>query len=217
MADPYINYATAHHPPPQHNNPMISAQQQQQYVQQQYLQQQQQPQQQQPVYLFIPNQQQQQQQQAYQHGQKTMSQASPSPSPSSSGETSNLYMALVGMSDAFLASKQPRLAIHCLESIIAVKSQDISIATSLHVQLRTRLNLCRLYLDYTVNTNQYVNAHMEKSMLIIQNLNPNDELKYEATLTLYELFQRQRELQAKLKSDAAASESSSTNRSQSTE
>lgn len=50
-----------------------------------------------------------------------------------------------------------------------------------------------------------MNAHMEKSMLIIQNLNPNDELKYEATLTLYELFQRQRELQAKLKSDAAAS------------
>lgn len=83
-----------------------------------------------------------------------MSQASPSPSPSSSVETSNLYMALVGMSDAFLAKKQPRLAIHCLESIIAVKSQDISIATSLHVQLRTRLNLCRLYLDYTVNTNQ---------------------------------------------------------------
>lgn len=124
--------------------------------------------------------------------------------PSSSTGESNLYMVLVGMSDSFLSAAQPRLAIHCLESVLTIKSQDLSIATSLHIQLRTRLNLCRLYLDYTVNTNQLVNAHVEKSMLIIQNLAANDELKYEATLTLYELFERQRDLQAKAKLDIAA-------------
>lgn len=120
-------------------------------------------------------------------------------------ESSNLYMALVGMSDSFLAAGQPRLAIHCLESVLTIKSHDLSIATSLHIQLRTRLNLARLYVDYTINTTQLANAHIEKAMLIIQNLNANDELKYEATLTLYELFERQRDMQSRLKLDTAAS------------
>lgn len=125
------------------------------------------------------------------------------PSPSSSGDSS-LYLSLVGMSESFLSMSQPRLAIHCLESILTIKSQDMTVATSLHIQLRTRLNLCRLYLDYTSQCNQYINTHVDKSMIIIQNLASNDELKYEATLTLYEIFQRQKEIHQKMKCDSAA-------------
>lgn len=180
MTDPYINYQQ----PPA--NPPGGYYQTQQYAQPSY-------QQSNAANL------QQQQTQSY-----TKQQQGPS-----TGE-SNLYMALVGMSDSFLCSGQPRLAIHCLESVLTIKSQDVSVATSLHIQLRTRLNLCRLYLDFTLNTNQFVNAHMEKSMIIIQNLNANDELKYEATLTLYELFERQRDLHAKMKYDLMMTSSTTT-------
>lgn len=185
MADPYINYQQ----PTANPTSGYYQTQQQQYPQQSYQQSQQ------PVNLY------QQQPQSY---AKQQQQQSPS-----TGE-SNLYMALVGMSDSFLSTGQPRLAIHCLESILTIKSQDVSVATSLHIQLRTRLNLCRLYLDFTLNTNQFVNAHMEKSMIIIQNLNANDELKYEATLTLYELFERQRDLHAKMKFDLMMTSSTTT-------
>lgn len=168
-------------------------------TQTQYYQQQQQQQPQSQQYLATNQQQQQQTSTNFAVATNKMT----TTAAAATGE-SNLYMVLVGMSDSFLGAGHPRLAIHCLESVLTIKSQDLSIATSLHIQLRTRLNLCRLYLDYTVNTNQLVNSHVEKAMLIIQNLAASDELKYEATLTLYELFERQRDVQARAKLDVAA-------------
>lgn len=78
--------------------------------------------------------------------------------------SSNVYLTLLGLADSFQQSNQFRLAIHCLESILTLKHNDISIVTNFHIQLKTRINLCRLYLKHTVNTNQYVNAHLEKSV-----------------------------------------------------
>lgn len=78
--------------------------------------------------------------------------------------SSNVYLTLLGLADSFQQSGQVRLTIHCLESILTLKPNDISIVTNFHIQLKTRINLCRLYLKHTVNTNQYVNAHLEKSV-----------------------------------------------------
>ena len=78
--------------------------------------------------------------------------------------SSNVYLTLLGLADSFQQSGQIRLTIHCLESILTLKPNDISIVTNFHIQLKTRINLCRLYLKHTVNTNQYVNAHLEKSV-----------------------------------------------------
>jgi hypothetical protein len=151
------------------------------------------PAQQSPVYVAVPNQQQPSQVQHHQqhhHPQpqsqhhhvqyahpvlQTPQQPSPiqhhqHPPPATQSDptlNSNLYLTLLGLADSFLKANQFRLVIHCLESILTVKSQDIVIATSLHIQLKTRLNLCRLYLKYTTNTNQYVNVHLEKSVIKI--------------------------------------------------
>jgi len=81
--------------------------------------------------------------------------------------THNLHLVLLGMADLFQRLNQYRLVIHSLESILTMRFQDMPIATNLQIQLKTRLNLCRLYLKHTNNTNQYVNAHLEKSVRII--------------------------------------------------
>jgi len=78
--------------------------------------------------------------------------------------TNNLHLVLLGMADLFQRMNQFRLAIHSLESVLTMRFQDIPIATNLQIQLKTRLNLCRLYLKHTTGTNQYVNAHLEKSV-----------------------------------------------------
>ena len=78
--------------------------------------------------------------------------------------TNNLHLVLLGMADLFQRLNQFRLAIHSLESILTMRFQDMPIAANLQIQLKTRLNLCRLYLKHTTNTNQYVNAHLEKSV-----------------------------------------------------
>lgn len=80
--------------------------------------------------------------------------------------TSSLYLALLGLAENFQQKQQYRLVIHCLESILTIKNYEVPIATSFHIQLKTRINLCRLYLKHTINTNQYVNAHVEKSVRI---------------------------------------------------
>lgn len=80
--------------------------------------------------------------------------------------STNVYLALLGVADTLLKSKQYLMGIHCLESILTLKNHDISIVNNLHVQLKTRLYLCRLYLRHTIDTNQYVNAHLEKSVRV---------------------------------------------------
>jgi hypothetical protein len=79
--------------------------------------------------------------------------------------SNSIYLALLGLAETFQQSGQIRLTIHCLESILTLKHQDMPIVTNFHMQLKTRLNLCRLYLKHTTNTNQYVNAHLEKSVI----------------------------------------------------
>ena len=84
--------------------------------------------------------------------------------PSSSNP--NAYLTLLALADSFQKAHQYRLAIHCLESILTLKNQDLAANTNyLHVQLKTRLNLCRLYLKHTLSTNQQVNAFLEKSVI----------------------------------------------------
>lgn len=78
----------------------------------------------------------------------------------------SIYLALLGLAESFQQNNQFRLCIHCLESILTLKHQDMPIITNFHMQLKTRLNLCRLYLKHTSNTNQYINAHLEKSVSI---------------------------------------------------
>jgi hypothetical protein len=78
--------------------------------------------------------------------------------------TTNLHLVLLGMADLFQRLNQFRLAIHSLESVLTMRFQDMPITTNLQIQLKTRINLCRLYLKHTINTNQYVNAHLEKSV-----------------------------------------------------
>ena len=84
--------------------------------------------------------------------------------------STNVYLSLLGIADSLQKSHQYLLSIHCLESILTLKNQDISIVTNFHIQLKTRLRLCRIYLRHTVNTNQYVNAHLEKSMILVKNV-----------------------------------------------
>jgi hypothetical protein len=120
-------------------------------------------------------------------------------SDSNLASSNNVYLSLLGLADSFLKSSQYRLAIHCLETILTLKITDVSINTSFHIFLKTRLNLCRLYLKHTINTNQYVNAHLEKAIILVQNLNANDDYKYEATYVIYKIFQKQKELQNELK------------------
>jgi hypothetical protein len=81
-----------------------------------------------------------------------------------------VYLALVGLADQFQRSKHYRQCIHCMESILTLKPQEAPVVRNFHVQLKTRLNLCRLYLRHTVNTNQYVNIHLEKAVLLIKNV-----------------------------------------------
>lgn len=81
--------------------------------------------------------------------------------------TSNLHLTLLGLADQFQKSNQFRMAIHCLESILTLKHSDISLNMNFHIQLRTRISLCRLYLKHTLNTNQYVNAHLEKAVKLL--------------------------------------------------
>ena len=82
----------------------------------------------------------------------------------------SVYMSLLCLAESFQQSGQYRQCIHCLESILILKPHDLSVVMNFHIQLRTRLNLCRLYLKHTVNTNQYVNAHLEKSIILVQNV-----------------------------------------------
>ena len=84
---------------------------------------------------------------------------------SSSSTSTSIYLALLGLADSFQRSGQYRSCIHCLESILTLKHrQDVPIIVNFHIQLKTRLNLCRLYLKHTINTNQYLNAHLEKAV-----------------------------------------------------
>lgn len=78
--------------------------------------------------------------------------------------STNVYLSLLGLAESFQQSNQPRLCIHCLESILTLKPHDIPMQVNLQIQIKTRLNLCRLYLIHTLNTNQYLNAHLEKSV-----------------------------------------------------
>jgi hypothetical protein len=128
-----------------------------------------------------------------------------------------VYLALLALADQFQQSKNYRLCIHCMESILTLKPQEAPIVRNFHVQLKTRLSLCRLYLRHTVNTNPYVNIHLEKAILLIKNvnnkpnfdicfdfimilksnifkLNANDEFKYEATFIIYKIFHKQKEI-----------------------
>ena len=116
----------------------------------------------------------------------------------------NVYLSLLGLADSFLKGSQYRGAIHCLETVLTLKITDVPINASFHIFLKTRLNLCRLYLKHTVNTNQYVNAHLEKAIILVQNLNAADEYKYEATYVIYKIFQRLKESQSQLKYAAAS-------------
>lgn len=84
---------------------------------------------------------------------------------SENATSSNVYLTLLGLAESFQQANQHRLTIHCLESILTLKHNDITLVTNFHIQLKTRINLCRLYLKHTVNTNQYVNAHLEKSVI----------------------------------------------------
>jgi tetratricopeptide (TPR) repeat protein len=113
--------------------------------------------------------------------------------------SNNVYLSLLGLADSFLKASQYRFAIHCLESILTLKFTDVSVNASFHIFLKTRLNLCRLYLKHTLNTNQYVNAHIEKAIILVQNLSATDEYKYEATYIVYKIFQKQKDLQNQLK------------------
>ncbi len=83
--------------------------------------------------------------------------------------STNLYLSLLGIADSMLKSNQHLIAIHCLETILTLKNQEFTVS-NLHVQLKTRLRLCRMYLKYTLNTNQYVNAHVEKSKILVTNV-----------------------------------------------
>jgi hypothetical protein len=85
-------------------------------------------------------------------------------------QSSNVYLTLLGLADTFLKANQFKLAIHSLESILTLKYNDISVVTNFHIQLKTRISLCRLYLNHTLNTNQYVNAHLEKALILVQNV-----------------------------------------------
>ncbi len=84
--------------------------------------------------------------------------------------STNLYLSLLGVADSMQKSSQPLIAIHCLESILTLKNQEVSIVMNFHIQLKTRLRLCRMYLKYTLNTNHYVNAHIEKSIILVKNV-----------------------------------------------
>lgn len=149
---------------PQYINPNLNQNHDINHNQQQPQQQnhyhQQQPPQQQHHYQYP--QQQIQQQQVQQQTSRN-----PATTPQHKNKLPNVYLSLVALADNFQKAQQYRLAIHCLESVLlTLKGQDLPVVTNFHIQLKTRLNLCRLYLKHTDNTNQYVNAHIEKSVFI---------------------------------------------------
>ena len=96
--------------------------------------------------------------------------ASPASLVHSDQSGTSIYLSLLALADQFQRAKQYRLCIHCMESILTLKPQEAQIVVNFHVQLKTRLNLCRLYLRHTLNTNQYVNIHLEKAVLLIKNV-----------------------------------------------
>ena len=166
MSDQYakntINYHQQQH--------LLMQQQQQQMLLQQQLQQQQavnyQQKINQPIHpQHIQSKQQQINVQQY-HAPQPQPQSNPQQASNNQdlASSSNIHLALLGLAETFLKTGQYRLSIHCLESILTLKLQDVSIITNFHILLKTRLNLCRLYLKHTVNTNQYVNAHLEKAV-----------------------------------------------------
>ncbi len=81
-----------------------------------------------------------------------------------------VYLSLLALADQFQKSKNYRLFIHCMESVLTLKPQDAPVVRSFYVQLKTRLSLCRVYLRHTVKTNQYVNIHLEKAILLVKNV-----------------------------------------------
>ena len=83
----------------------------------------------------------------------------------SNSDSSNVYLALLGLAESFQQAGKYNLSIHCLESMFAMMKQDKQLP-SFHFQLKVRFNLCRLYLRYTVGTNEAVNVHLEKSVSI---------------------------------------------------
>jgi hypothetical protein len=152
MTDQYSNYISYQQ---QHHHKNSTIQQQQQLLLQQ---QQNQRVQQQNVNNYVNSQQ--------TSNQQVMINQHQYPNPDLTSSTS-VYLALLGLAESFQQNNQFRLCIHCLESILTLKHQDMPIITNFHMQLKTRLNLCRLYLKHTSNTNQYINAHLEKSVSII--------------------------------------------------
>lgn len=173
MTDQYSNYLNYQQQPQQHqpiHHSNLTLQQQQLQQQQFILQQQrlQQQQVQQNVNNFSNLQQ-------SSHNQPIGVNQQQLPNPELTSSTS-IYLALLGLAESFQQNNQIKLCIHCLESILTLKNQDMPILTNFHMQLKTRLNLCRLYLKHTTNTNQYVNAHLEKSVSNIFNLIFNSSL-----------------------------------------
>ncbi len=142
MTDQYSNYIS-YQQPLHHQN--LTIQQQQLLLQQQHQQR-------------IQN----QNVNNYANSQQTVNQQQ-LPNPELTSSTS-IFLSLLGLAESFQQNNQFRLSIHCLESILTLKHQDMPIITNFHIQLKTRLNLCRLYLKHTTNTNQYINAHLEKSV-----------------------------------------------------
>ena len=113
----------------------------------------------------IQHQHQQQQPQQLQHQQLQQTNLNSTPQHQPKTQPPNVYLSLLALADNFQKAQQYRLTIHCLESILlTLKGQDMPVVTNFHIQLKTRLNLCRLYLKHTVNSNQYINAHIEKSV-----------------------------------------------------
>jgi hypothetical protein len=155
--------------------------------------------QQQQQYILQQQQQQQQQQSKY---QSVPQQVLIATNQTNTDANMNAYLTLLGLADSFQQSSNYRLTIHCLESILLIKPQNMTTQANVHMQLKTRLSLCRLYLKHTVNTNQYVNSHLEKSMILVQKLPANDEYKYESCYIIYKIFQKQRDSQIELKQNA---------------
>lgn len=99
------------------------------------------------------------------HSNQISNHARPNQPIENQSKSLNTYLALSGLADFFQKSSQIRLCIHCLESILLIKPIDMPVQMHFGLQIKTRLNLSRLYLKYVLKSNQMVNLNLEKAVI----------------------------------------------------
>ncbi|XP_070542857.1 MAU2 chromatid cohesion factor homolog [Ptychodera flava] len=98
------------------------------------------------------------------------------------------YLSLLGLAEAFRTASPPKikLCIHCLESIFQFKPPA-------NIEARTHVQLGTLLFTHTKNID-LARSHLEKAWVLSQSMNSFDDIKFEASSVLAEIYQQSNQL-----------------------